>query len=306
MSNCQFENIYVELEQHLRRITNLPEWSGVVALYEKTLPSYRAADIETLRKYRNNVVGHGRRVGGSAPIVPQAWIDCLKAEIDYIKQNETEVANEVIAVFKKLNNVSFASALERIFNNRKADGEMMDSFLVYSKLGDICGSGIRSKKTILAYYEIDKRLHLFQSIMQDDKDLRSCYSDVSDVVGEKEFFDIIEVVENLVSREKEENNFKATTDTALSPKGIEDKNNSKQEGAFNRDSTYWECLRFAVIEKTVSISFFQRRLYIGYIRAGEIIGQMAQDGFIKKKTGSHTWDVLLTESEYKKRYGELH
>ena len=74
-----------------------------------------------------------------------------------------------------------------------------------------------------------------------------------------------------------------------------------------RDSTYLECLRLAVIEKTVSITFFQRRLYIGYIRAGEIIEQMEKDGFIEKETKKgYTYKVLLTEEEYSKKYGKLH
>lgn len=303
MSDCQFENVYVELEQHLRRITNLPEWVGVVGIYEKIIPSDRAADIQMLRKTRNDRA-HGRKIGGVSPIIPQVWIDCLSAEIDYIKKNEKQVADEVIAVYKKLNNVSFSSALERIFNNRKTDEELFDSFLVYSKLGDICGSNTKSKKIILAYYEMDKKVHFFQSIMKNAEDLRSSYIVVQDIISEQEFLNIVEIIEELVKREKE-----ITQGTSAEVDSCNEKNKSLTQecSVLKRDSTYWECLRFAVIEKTVSITFFQRRLYIGYIRAGEIIEQMEKDGFIEKETEKgYTYKVLLTEEEYSKKYGKLH
>lgn len=322
MINSEFDNKYVELEQILRRITELPDWAGVVALYERTIPSDRATSIETLRKYRNNVIGHGAKVGGLTPTVPQTWIDCLNEEILYVNNNEGKVANEVITVFKKLNRLSFPSALERIFNNRKTDEEMDDSFLVYSKLLDICGSANKNKKTILYYFEIDKILHFFKSVMKEGKNLYSNYNEVKGIVEKRDFDFIVKVVEDLVNKELEESN---RMNESLA-KEIKQEKNVKEINLAERDPLYLECLKLAIreaktlhiisetaVQRTIvqnifRISTIQRELEIGYPRASKIMEQMEQDGFIKRsfENDKITNVVLITEQEYNKRFGEIH
>lgn len=213
MSNFEFENAYIELEQYLRMITELPEGAGVVALYEKTLPPERVADIKTLRNYRNNVSGHGKKIGGVVPTVPVEWLECLNKELKYVRENQENVAYLVKNVYKKLNNTSFASALERIYNYRKNNQELQDSLDVHSKLNESCSSR-KNKQLSMWYYEIDKKLHLFHSILEEKKDLRPYYGEVKDILSEKDFYKIIDIVEGIVSNdiEREESQTQNTSE----------------------------------------------------------------------------------------------
>ena len=47
-----------------------------------------------------------------------------------------------------------------------------------------------------------------------------------------------------------------------------------------------------------SISMLQRRLKVGYARAGRLIDDMAARGIVSKSLGSKPREVLITREEY--------
>jgi S-DNA-T family DNA segregation ATPase FtsK/SpoIIIE len=63
---------------------------------------------------------------------------------------------------------------------------------------------------------------------------------------------------------------------------------------------YKKALRFVVEENVASISFLQRRLSIGYFRAGELIEQMEEDGYIGPFAGEISRVVYITKEQYEK------
>jgi S-DNA-T family DNA segregation ATPase FtsK/SpoIIIE len=66
------------------------------------------------------------------------------------------------------------------------------------------------------------------------------------------------------------------------------------------DEMYKKALGFVIEENVASISFLQRRLSIGYFRAGELIEQMEEDGYIGPFTGEISRVVYITKDQYEK------
>ncbi|MAO83346.1 MAG: DNA translocase FtsK [Myxococcota bacterium] len=60
------------------------------------------------------------------------------------------------------------------------------------------------------------------------------------------------------------------------------------------DSQWMECLRIAAQEGSISTSWLQRRLKIGYNRAGRIIDRMEQEGLVGPSRGAKPREVFVT------------
>ena len=73
---------------------------------------------------------------------------------------------------------------------------------------------------------------------------------------------------------------------------------SKKNNMF--DEMYKKALGFVIEENVASISFLQRRLSIGYFRAGELIEKMEEDGYIGPFTGEISRVVYITKEQYEK------
>ncbi len=88
---------------------------------------------------------------------------------------------------------------------------------------------------------------------------------------------------------------------------IENANKSdkeKETGAEVEDGTderLEEAIGYVLEQKTASASFLQRRMKIGYARAGRLVDQMAERGIVSGYQGSKPRDVLMT----KERWEEL-
>jgi S-DNA-T family DNA segregation ATPase FtsK/SpoIIIE len=57
-------------------------------------------------------------------------------------------------------------------------------------------------------------------------------------------------------------------------------------------------------QKTASISSIQRQFSLGFSRAGKIIDQLAQAGFVSGGNGSKVRNVLATAEDVERLFGE--
>jgi S-DNA-T family DNA segregation ATPase FtsK/SpoIIIE len=64
------------------------------------------------------------------------------------------------------------------------------------------------------------------------------------------------------------------------------------------DPLYDEAARLVVKERMASISFLQRRMGVGFSRAGKLIDMMARDGLLGPQRGSKPREVLVTEDYF--------
>ena len=64
------------------------------------------------------------------------------------------------------------------------------------------------------------------------------------------------------------------------------------------DPLYDEAARLVVKEKMASISFLQRRIGVGFSRAGKLIDMMSRDGLLGPPRGSKPREVLVAEDYF--------
>jgi S-DNA-T family DNA segregation ATPase FtsK/SpoIIIE len=72
----------------------------------------------------------------------------------------------------------------------------------------------------------------------------------------------------------------------------------RADAADETDPLYDEAVRLAVKERTVSISALQRRMGVGFSRAGKLIDMMDRDGMLGPQKGSKPREVLVTEDYF--------
>ncbi|HTR01673.1 MAG TPA: DNA translocase FtsK 4TM domain-containing protein [Thermoanaerobaculia bacterium] len=71
-----------------------------------------------------------------------------------------------------------------------------------------------------------------------------------------------------------------------------------EDGADDADPLYDEAARLVVREKMASISFLQRRMGVGFSRAGKLIDMMARDGLLGPPRGSKPREVLVADDYF--------
>ena len=64
-----------------------------------------------------------------------------------------------------------------------------------------------------------------------------------------------------------------------------------------------EAIKLAVEAGQMSISMLQRRMRIGYARAGRLIDEMAARGIVSQSEGSKPRQVLITREQYQQMFG---
>lgn len=73
--------------------------------------------------------------------------------------------------------------------------------------------------------------------------------------------------------------------------------NKSGNSSENKDDLYQRAIDIAVHKGTISISFLQRRLKIGYNKAAEIVEQMEEEGIVGEQVGSKPRKVLIKPEE---------
>ena len=72
----------------------------------------------------------------------------------------------------------------------------------------------------------------------------------------------------------------------------------REDGGDEADPLYDEAARLVVKEKMASISFLQRRMGVGFSRAGKLIDMMSRDGLLGPPRGSKPREVLVAEDYF--------
>ncbi len=76
----------------------------------------------------------------------------------------------------------------------------------------------------------------------------------------------------------------------------------QEESTNEMDETYKKALRLVMEEGKATMSLLQRKLEIGYNKAGRLIERMEQDGYIEKFTGEGSRKVLITKAQFDERF----
>jgi S-DNA-T family DNA segregation ATPase FtsK/SpoIIIE len=66
------------------------------------------------------------------------------------------------------------------------------------------------------------------------------------------------------------------------------------------DDRLQEAIEMVITDGQASISMLQRRMKVGYARAGRLIDDMAARGIVSKSLGSKPREVLITREEYER------
>ena len=84
------------------------------------------------------------------------------------------------------------------------------------------------------------------------------------------------------------------------------KENNFQANSNNNDDNELikTALKLIIKENSVSISFLQRKLCIGFAKASRIIEKMEELKYISKANGINPRKVFITQEEFNKIYGE--
>jgi S-DNA-T family DNA segregation ATPase FtsK/SpoIIIE len=73
---------------------------------------------------------------------------------------------------------------------------------------------------------------------------------------------------------------------------------TRDDAGDESDPLYDEAARLVVREKMASISFLQRRMGVGFSRAGKLIDMMSRDGLLGPPRGSKPREVLVSEDYF--------
>lgn len=66
-----------------------------------------------------------------------------------------------------------------------------------------------------------------------------------------------------------------------------------------------EAARVCIKSNSASISMLQRKLCIGYNRAGALLEKLEELGYVSPFDGAKARDVLITKAEFEEKYGAL-
>ncbi|HEY7112901.1 MAG TPA: DNA translocase FtsK, partial [Thermoanaerobaculia bacterium] len=73
---------------------------------------------------------------------------------------------------------------------------------------------------------------------------------------------------------------------------------ARDDAGDETDPLYDEAARLVVREKMASISFLQRRMGVGFSRAGKLIDMMSRDGLLGPPRGSKPREVLVADDYF--------
>ena len=76
------------------------------------------------------------------------------------------------------------------------------------------------------------------------------------------------------------------------------------DGDRESDKLLPQAMEIAINAGQVSISMLQRKLSIGYARAGRLVDEMATRGYVSQAEGSKPRTVIMTREEYAMVFGK--
>ncbi|MBQ3668057.1 MAG: hypothetical protein II920_02405, partial [Clostridia bacterium] len=84
----------------------------------------------------------------------------------------------------------------------------------------------------------------------------------------------------------------------------EKKDKKDEEANDETDELFEEALRCVVEAGQASISMLQRKLRVGYARAGRLVDMMARMGYVSASEGSKSREVLITREQFNQIFQE--
>ena len=78
----------------------------------------------------------------------------------------------------------------------------------------------------------------------------------------------------------------------------------KEEAAEEYDPRLPEAVEIVIEAGQASISMLQRRMRVGYARAGRLIDDMAQRGIVSEADGAKPRTVLISREQYQQMFDE--
>jgi len=75
-------------------------------------------------------------------------------------------------------------------------------------------------------------------------------------------------------------------------------------GDGSEDELLLTAIEMAVEDRQTSTSMLQRRLRIGYARAGRLVDEMEKRGIVAKSEGSKPRKTIITREQYMQLYGD--
>ncbi|MEE0929452.1 MAG: DNA translocase FtsK 4TM domain-containing protein [Acutalibacteraceae bacterium] len=88
-------------------------------------------------------------------------------------------------------------------------------------------------------------------------------------------------------------------------KGKDKDNDSSESGSFSDDEMMEEAIKLVVENGQASTSLLQRRLRLGYARAGRLIDEMEQMGIVGPHVGSKSREVLMSYQQWLERQNNM-
>lgn len=121
-------------------------------------------------------------------------------------------------------------------------------------------------------------------------------------VSESEVQAVVDYISNTQSVQFDEEILEHMENALLSDAEKNDKNKDQEENTV--DELFAVAVKYVVDAGQASISMLQRKLRVGYARAGRLIDEMAARGLVSQSEGSKSREVLITREQYRELFGE--
>ena len=121
-------------------------------------------------------------------------------------------------------------------------------------------------------------------------------------VSEEEVQDIVDYISSGERADYDEDMLEHLENSALSDAEKKDKKDLQVNDDI--DDMFEAALRCVVDAGQASISMLQRKLRIGYARAGRLIDEMAQRGYVSNSEGSKSREVLITREDVERIFAK--
>lgn len=121
-------------------------------------------------------------------------------------------------------------------------------------------------------------------------------------VSESEVQSVVDYISNTQSTQFDEEILEHMENAVLSDAEKNDKSKEQEENTV--DDLFAVAVKQVVDAGQASISMLQRKLRVGYARAGRLIDEMAARGLVSQSEGSKSREVLITREQYRELFGE--
>ena len=94
--------------------------------------------------------------------------------------------------------MNFIDALGYLYHNRTSDEEFTDPFFLYCRMSDLCSSSYEDKRKVLLFYQVNKKLDMVRSILNNDETVYTRHNEVADLLNENSFYKLLESVKCVI------------------------------------------------------------------------------------------------------------